>query len=270
MRHAVFLPPFGELAEPRAVAELARRAEGTGWDGFFLWDHILRPPLEPQDIADVWVTLSVVATVTERLRLGPMVTPLARRRPQVVARQAVTLDRASGGRLILGLGLGVDTSGELSRFGDPVDARSRGDLLDEGADLLVALWSGEPVRHRGAYFRAEDVQFLPRGVQEPHVPLWFAARGVVGRPLRRAARHQGVFAIELDTAGLVEALEIIRSQRGSLDGFDVAVRMQEHPDLAAAAAVGVTWALWSPEAGVTLGEVERRIDEGPPPSPARG
>ncbi len=263
MRHALFLPPFGALSDAAALADLARQAEAAGWDGVFLWDHVLRPPDEPQEIADTWVALTAMALATERIHLGPMITPLARRRPQILARQCVTLDQLARGRLILGLGLGVDSSGELSRFGEVVDERARGDLLDEGADLLAQLFSGERVEHRGRYFRAHGVRVLPRSPQRPRLPMWFAARGSARRPLRRAARYDGVFAIEMDTDSLVAALETIGAERGSLDGFDVAVRDEDHPDHDAVARVGATWMMTSLWPGVSVADVEARLADGP-------
>ena len=79
MKRAIFVAPFGELSEPRVVAGLAQRTEEAGFDGFFVWDHVAwRAPIRA--VADPWVVLSAVAAVTSRLVLGPMVTPLARRR----------------------------------------------------------------------------------------------------------------------------------------------------------------------------------------------
>jgi alkanesulfonate monooxygenase SsuD/methylene tetrahydromethanopterin reductase-like flavin-dependent oxidoreductase (luciferase family) len=94
------------MAEPSRVVELAKSAEAAGWDGFFLWDHILAVPGMP--VADSWITMAAVAQATARMRLGMLVTPLARRRPWVVAREAATLDRLSKGRLVVGVGLGDD------------------------------------------------------------------------------------------------------------------------------------------------------------------
>ncbi|HKY65400.1 MAG TPA: LLM class flavin-dependent oxidoreductase, partial [Acidimicrobiales bacterium] len=132
MRTGVFLPIFDELADPTTLVRLAVRAEQRGWDGVFLWDHVVyRPPVAAA--TDPWIALAAIAAATERVQLGPMVTPLARRRPWIVARQAVALDHLSGGRFVLGLGLGLDSSGgELSRFGEQTDDRRRAAMLDEG------------------------------------------------------------------------------------------------------------------------------------------
>ena len=122
MKHAIYLPPFGELADPHGLVEIARATEESGFDGLFLWDHVLSPTPDEFDIADPWVALAAIATATTRIRLGPMCTPPARRRVITLARETVTLDRLSGGRLTLGLALGVDTGRELSAFDEVTDA----------------------------------------------------------------------------------------------------------------------------------------------------
>lgn len=245
MRHALFLPPFGPLADPRAMIDVAVAAEALGWDGLFLWDHVLRPADEPQEIADVWVVLAAVAASTSTIRMGPMVTPIVRRRPHKLAREAVTVDHLSGGRLTVGLGLGVDTSGELSRFGEIVDERARGAVLDEGADLLVRMWSGEGVSHGGEFFVADGVRILPRPLQHPSIPLWLAARNRAVKPARRAARFDGIFPIEVDGDGLSRMLDVVAGERGGLAGFDVAVLALPGVDVQALAQRGATWAMWS-------------------------
>jgi alkanesulfonate monooxygenase SsuD/methylene tetrahydromethanopterin reductase-like flavin-dependent oxidoreductase (luciferase family) len=246
MRHALYLAPFGELAAPTAMAEVARTAEAAGWDGVFLWDHVLRPPEEVAEIADVWITLAAMAAATERIRLGPMVTPPSRRRIAPLVRQTTTLDHLSGGRLTVGLGLGVDGGGELSRFGEVVDPRTRAAILDESAAVLAAAWAGEHVEHRGQHLLVDGVTFAPRPVQRPRIPLWFAARGRALRPVRRAARYDGLFLIEAGPADLERALDEARALRGgTLDGFDVAVPVSPIDDPALLGVPGVTWAMHS-------------------------
>jgi alkanesulfonate monooxygenase SsuD/methylene tetrahydromethanopterin reductase-like flavin-dependent oxidoreductase (luciferase family) len=263
VRHAIYLPPFGELADPQVLIELAERAEDRGWDGMFLWDHILRRPNDPQEIADTWIALASIATRTERIRLGPTVTPTARRRPQVIAKAATTLDHLSGGRLTLGLGLGVDTAGELSRFGEVVDPVGRGDALDEAAQLITELWSGEEVHHVGTHYLADGVRFLPRPVQRPRIPLWFAARGNATRPVRRAAHYDGLFAIDVDIEGLTRMVKIVEAERGNLNGFDIAALAIPGVDLPAWEARGVTWAMWSFLPGEPLADIRACVEAGP-------
>lgn len=246
MKFALSVPPIGQLADPGFLVEAAVAAEQAGFDALFLWDHVYRPVTDPGELLDPWVVMGAQAHATDRLRLGPMVTPLTRRRPIKLAREILTLDRLSGGRLTVGLGLGVDSGGELTRFGEIVDPIVRGDRLDEGVELLTSFWSGEQVDHSGPAYQAEGVTVLPRPQQLPHPPLWFAARGRVGggrapgRPVRRAARFQGLMPIEVDGDGLSQMLDVVASERGSLDGFDTMVSSKSvSPDDAARR--GATW-----------------------------
>jgi alkanesulfonate monooxygenase SsuD/methylene tetrahydromethanopterin reductase-like flavin-dependent oxidoreductase (luciferase family) len=263
VQRALFLPPFGELSDPRVLCDLALAAEGSGWDGFFLWDHMKRPPDDPAEVADAWVCLSAVATVTTRLRLGPMITPLARRRPQKVAREATTLDHLSRGRLVLGLGLGVDTDGELARFGEEADPHRRAELFDEGVAVLDALFTGEVVDHHGPHYTVDGVRFLPRPVQRPRVPLWFAARPGSVPPLLRAARYDGVFPIEPGPDELARMLEVVATHRGDLQGFEVAVLDHDGVELDALAGRGATWGMRWVLPGATAADVERLALAGP-------
>lgn len=263
--HALFVAPFADLCDPRAIAELAVAAESVGWDGVFVWDHLLRPAEETELIGDAWISLAAIAAATSRVRLGAMVTPITRRRPQRLARETVAVDRLSGGRLIVGLGLGVDSGGELSRFGEAVDPIVRGARLDEGAELLLRLWSGEPVDFTGEHFRADGVRFLPRPVQTPHPPLWFAARGTARRPLRRAARlGDGIHAIEMDRDGLRRALDEVLAVRGTLDGFDVACPVAPGEDGAEWAGLPVSWAMHSFGPTTPIAEILSVVAAGPP------
>jgi alkanesulfonate monooxygenase SsuD/methylene tetrahydromethanopterin reductase-like flavin-dependent oxidoreductase (luciferase family) len=246
MRFALYFPPFGELSDPAAVLEVAAAAEASGWDGVFLWDHLYRDPDKIQAVADPWILLAAMAATTRRIRLGPLVTPLTRRRPQKLARETVTLDRLSGGRLTLGIGLGVDSGGELTRFGEVVDQRQRGQRLDESLELLLAFWSGEPVSHRGEHFVADGVRFLPGPLQQPRIPIWAGARGGGGlRPLRRAARLDGLYPVDTDRSQLESMLAVVATERGSLEGFDVAYRVDEpRTDIDDLGRLGVTWGIW--------------------------
>jgi alkanesulfonate monooxygenase SsuD/methylene tetrahydromethanopterin reductase-like flavin-dependent oxidoreductase (luciferase family) len=168
MQFAIDLPPFGPFSDPHLVAQLAQEAEEVGWDGFFLWDHLnykLDGSKAPVEIADPWIVLAAMALRTTRLKLGPMVTPLPRRRPWKLARETVTLDHLCGGRLVLGIGLGSDYDGEYHDFGEPTDARIHGEMLDEGLAILTRLWSGEEVSYQGQQYQLSRVQFLPTPLQ---------------------------------------------------------------------------------------------------------
>ncbi|GAA1948466.1 LLM class flavin-dependent oxidoreductase [Amycolatopsis minnesotensis] len=264
-RSALWLPPFDHLADPAVVARLAAEAEEAGWDGVFVWDHVCwRAPV--RQVADPWITLAAMATATERLRLGPMVTPLARRRPVKVARETATLDRLSGGRLTLGAGLGSDRFGhELSRTGEQLDDRLRGRMLDESLEILTAAWSGEPVHHRGEHYSVDGVQFLPRPVQRPGVPVW--AAGFPGKlePLRRAARYDGFFPVNLghpdQLAEIVATVTELR--RDATAPYDIAVALPPGTDLAPYAEAGATWWLAELPPESTVDEVRGVLRDGP-------
>jgi alkanesulfonate monooxygenase SsuD/methylene tetrahydromethanopterin reductase-like flavin-dependent oxidoreductase (luciferase family) len=249
MRRAIFVAPFDELSDPRAVAELGAAAEARGFDGFFVWDHVRYSP-PTREVADPWVVLSAVACATERLELGPLVTPLSRRRIHKLARETVTLDRLSRGRLVLGAGLGSDHHGEFERFEEVVAPRERARLLDAGLERLVAYWDGE---------------FEPPPYRRPRIPIWLAARWPNRRPVRRAARWDGVFPIELPGPdALAELLAEIDAQRGTGAGpFDVVVTEPAGADPGPWAAAGATWLLTGFSQTPTLREVREAIDAGP-------
>src|SRR4051794_226617 len=196
MRSGFFLPIFDELSDPVVVARIAAEAEEAGWDGVFVWDHIsYRLPVRA--VADPWVTLSAIASSTSLVCLGPMITPLPRRRPAVVARQLASLDQLSAGRVVFGVGIGSDGAGELTVTGEQLDDRARGDMLDEGLAILRAAWTGEQVDHRGEHYVVNGLTFLPTPGQPAGPPVWVAARYGNPKPLRRAAHHDGVFPIDL-------------------------------------------------------------------------
>jgi alkanesulfonate monooxygenase SsuD/methylene tetrahydromethanopterin reductase-like flavin-dependent oxidoreductase (luciferase family) len=263
VRTGVFLPIFDELADPATLARLAARAEDRDWDGVFLWDHVLyRPPVT--SATDPWIALAAMASATERVQLGPMVTPLARRRPWIVARQAVALDHLSGGRFVLGLGLGLDSSGgELSRFGEEVDDRRRAGMLDEGLAVLTGLLAGERVEHRGKHYSVEDVTFLPAPARPGGMPIWLAARWPNRRPVARALRHDGVFLIDTDDPA--DLAGIVADARALDRPFDVVVTGTPGDDVAGWRDAGATWWLAEFDAfGVTVAAAEAAIDAGPP------
>lgn len=263
MRHAIYLPLFGGLADPHAMLEIGQAAEEHGWDGLFVWDHVLSPVPEEWAIADPWIVLAAVAGATKRIRLGPMVTPLPRRRVIKLARESVTLDHLSDGRLILGLGLGTDDGREFSGFGEPADPVRRGQLLDEGAAVLTRLWSGEVVQHRGL-LSVEGVRITPAPVQRPRIPVWFGTAGVRRGPVKRAARYDGIFPIDVDAEQLSRIRDLVAAERGGLDGFDIAV--VAHPGVEAGAMrdAGATWAMHAFWPGHRPDQVLRLINRGKP------
>ena len=201
MRFAVDVPNFGDFADPRLFADLARRAEEAGWDGLFVWDHVTHSKERRRQIADPWVLLTAAALATQRIRLGPMITPVPRRRVSKLAREVTTLDRLTGGRMILGVGLGAPVADEYGTFGETTDMRQLAAHLDEGLEALNLLWSGEPVTFHGEHVVVDDVTFLPTPVQRPRVPIWVAGVWPAKAPMRRAARWDGAVPILLEPDG---------------------------------------------------------------------
>lgn len=266
LRSALWLPLFDELADPLSVARLAAEAEVEGWHGLFVWDHVRwRAPV--RQVADPWIVLAAMATTTTQLRIGPMVTPLARRRPAKLARETATLDLLSNGRLTLGAGLGSDRFGqEFSKTGEELDDRRRGQMLDEALQILTAAWSGEPVRHDGEHYTVDDVQFLPRPVQRTGVPIWTAGSHRHAAPLRRAARHDGFFPINLEHPDqLAESAATISELRADpAAAYDIAVALPPGTDPAPYARAGATWWLTEFEPDeLSLDRVRGVLRDGP-------
>jgi alkanesulfonate monooxygenase SsuD/methylene tetrahydromethanopterin reductase-like flavin-dependent oxidoreductase (luciferase family) len=269
VRSGLFLPIFDALSDPATVAGLAAEAEDGGWHGVFVWDHLRwREPVV--EVADPWITLAAIATSTERVRLGPMVTPLARRRPAKVARETATLDRLSGGRLTLGVGVGGDAFGnEYSITGEELDDRVRARMLDESLEILVAAWSGELVRHRGEHYTVDAMRFLPRPIQRPGVPIWAAATYGATRPLQRAARHDGLIPVNLEhpdqLAEMVAQVTGMRRDAGnSAVPFDVVAALPPGRDPAPYATAGATWWLVDfPGDAISVDLVRDVIRQGP-------
>jgi alkanesulfonate monooxygenase SsuD/methylene tetrahydromethanopterin reductase-like flavin-dependent oxidoreductase (luciferase family) len=258
-RRGLFVAPFDALADPRVIGDLAASAEAAGWDGFFVWDH-LQYGERVAAIADVWTCCAAVAMRTERLVFGPMVTPLARRRPQVLARQAASLAVLSGGRFVLGLGLGDDWVGEFSAFGDEPDPKVRGRMLDEGLEVLQALLSGDPVDHAGTHYSARDVRFRPA----PAVPIWLAGRFGNKAPMRRAARHDGFFVIGLDGPDDLDKVTTDLAEHDPMPGFELVVDLRPDQDHDAWLDRGASWVLTRiGPFDLDLADVRRTVESGP-------
>jgi alkanesulfonate monooxygenase SsuD/methylene tetrahydromethanopterin reductase-like flavin-dependent oxidoreductase (luciferase family) len=221
MKRGIFLAPFDELADPRLLAELARDAERAGFDGFFLWDHVdYRPPVKA--ILDPWVCMAAIAMATERVVIGPLITPPARRRVHKLARETVTLDLLSGGRFVFGAGLGSDNSKEFTKFGEEADPRARAVLLDEGLAELQRYWDGA---------------FLPTPAHR--IPIWLAARWPNRRPVRRAVKFDGLFPVDVPTP---EDLAQLKAEIPP-PPFDLVVTNEPGVDPAPWFAAGATWCL---------------------------
>lgn len=248
MRYAIDVPPFGELSDPRVLAGLAADAEERGWDGFFVWDHVVyRAPVRA--VADPWVALAAVACATSTVRIGTMITPLSRRRVHKLARETVTLDLLSSGRLTLGVGIGSARNGELEPFGEVANPRERAELLDRGLDTLTRYWAGD---------------FEPVPVQRPRIPVWVAAEWPHRRPVRRAMRWDGLFPTGLpDPAALAQLASEARAGRPDGAPFDIVVDLPPGDDPRPWADAGATWAVTDFGISPSLAEVRAAIEAGP-------
>jgi alkanesulfonate monooxygenase SsuD/methylene tetrahydromethanopterin reductase-like flavin-dependent oxidoreductase (luciferase family) len=231
------------------VAEVALAAEQAGWDGVFVWDHLWNRTLVP--FADPFVTLAAIAIATERVVIGTMVTALPRRRPQLVAQATTSIDRLSRGRMVLGLGLGVDSYGEYSVFGEPADDdRARAAALDAGIRLLDQMLAGEPVAS------ADGRVTTPPSVQQPRVPIWIAGRAARSAGPRRVRRHglEGLALVDADVWTPEHVTIALANGDLTAGEIDVALVGGTHPDPETLAAAGVTWCFPEILPGTTAAE----------------
>lgn len=315
MKYGIDLPNMGGVGDPRLLAEIAHEAEESGWDGVFIFDSLLSPewdkqfPDDPEKRAQVdpWITLAAMAMRTEHVRLGAMITPLSRRRPWKVARETVTLDHLSGGRLVLPVGLGTVEDGGYMNVGEELDRKKRAEMLDESLAIIDGLWSGARFAFEGKHYRVREMRFEPKPIQQPRIPVWVVGAWPRPKSMRRAVRWDGVLPVvmrrgeEPDEASpeeigraladrgaylgmSAEDLAEVRAhaERTRQDGapFDIVIEgwssgsraEQAAASVAEYAAAGATWwieAVWSYlfMPPHDIERMRRRIRQGPPGGP---
>ena len=271
MKFGLDVPISGPFADIRLRSRAAIEAEAAGWDGIFVQEVFSgsEPAVDP------WIALGAMAMATRTVQLGAFLTPLPRRLPWEVARQAVTIDQLSNGRLIFGAGLGHNER-EFAAIGHDIDRRVRADQLDESLEILEQLWHGKPVKFTGRHYHLDGLQLLPMPVQQPRMPVWLAAGWPARRPLRRAAAWDGVYLMTnnqltdqpVSPADVADTVTYLRAHRASdRRPLQVAVngiaQGEQDPVIARMDAAGATW--WV-EYGDQPDEYLARIRGGPPRS----
>ncbi|MHA3962139.1 MAG: LLM class flavin-dependent oxidoreductase [Candidatus Thorarchaeota archaeon SMTZ1-45] len=281
MKYGINIPNFGWFGDIHLLVDIAIVVEDAGWDGFFLWDHLLVFKQEDMvtKFVDPWIALSAVACQTNKIRLGPLITPLPRRRPWKVAREAVSLDYLSNGRILLGVGIGAPPDAEFDYFGEASDTKIRAQKLDEGLDIITGLWSGKPFSYKGQHYQLEEMTFLPKPKQQPRIPIWVGGGVPNKAPFRRAAHYDGVAPVhskwpELVTPTLLDdVLEIILSERKDLENYDVVVCGEttgndsaiDREKIEQWTQAGATWFLEDIHGlRAEVAELRERIQAGPP------
>jgi alkanesulfonate monooxygenase SsuD/methylene tetrahydromethanopterin reductase-like flavin-dependent oxidoreductase (luciferase family) len=266
--------------DPRTAAGLAEEAEAAGWDGVFTYDAIA---IGPDEMWDPWILLAGMAARTERVLLGALVFAPSRRRPWKLAREIITLDHLSNGRLVVPVGLGALDDAGFGNVGEPVDARMRARLLDETLAIIDGLQSGEPFAFEGDHYRFGPMTFRPRPVQRPRVPVWVVGAWPHERSMRRAVRWDGLVVQVTGPDGkpatgpeaLAEIVSWVHGARAEVgaDGpFEIIVDGSTPADdpIAAAAiarahkAAGATWWTEVDWANPSPDALRTRIQAGPP------
>jgi len=283
LRYGFIIYTAGDI---NSIVDLAVEAEEVGWDGVFYWDGIFleRHAAAGDHIYDPWVLLAAVAVRTTKIRIGSVLTPLPRRRPWKVARETVSLDHLSHGRLIFPVGLGFVPDGGFSRVGEVTDRRVRAELLDESLDIVTGLWTGQPFSFSGRHYHLDEMKFVPRPVQSPRIPIWVAAVWPFEKSMQRAMRFDGVLPETRHPDGSsadvkpddVRAIKTyIHEHRDPSLSFDIVLEGQSPGDdhdqadaiVRSFAEAGLTWwleSLFDPARSATFDEVQTRIRQGPP------
>jgi alkanesulfonate monooxygenase SsuD/methylene tetrahydromethanopterin reductase-like flavin-dependent oxidoreductase (luciferase family) len=254
VRYGLTLPVGGACSDPEFLVDLAELAEAVGWDGVFLEDYVVFQGDPAAPTCDPWVALAAIAVRTKRIVLGTKVTPLSRRRPWNVARQATTIDHLSEGRMVLGVGLGdvgdhVVRDASFTSFGEETNSARRAEMLDESLEIISGLWTAEPFEYTGRHYSIGRVTFLPLPKQRPRIPIWVGGGYPNRGPTERAARWDGSILYRADGGDLQpEDVSAIRRAAGDKP-YDISISLghdgnpeAERDRLTRLADAGATWA----------------------------
>ncbi|NHJ19953.1 MAG: LLM class flavin-dependent oxidoreductase [Candidatus Lokiarchaeota archaeon] len=273
-KFGIYIANYGITDDPQDYIDLAILSENNGWDGFFLWDHVYLSSNKTQPFLDPWIILSAIAAKTKRVKLGTTVTPLARRRPWIIAKEVSTLDRLSKGRIILGVGLGAGS--EFSNFGENTDPIIRREKLDESLQIIKGLWANKRFTFKGKHFNIKEVEFFPKPYQEK-IPIWVGGIWPNKKPFQRAAKYDGVFPIKisgdenLSPNDYREIVNYLKQYRSSFGSYDIIKSItstgikDEDEWINNYLDVGITWFVESMWPGrYSLDNFKKRIARGPP------
>lgn len=274
-----FIIPGGSTTE---IVGLASAIERAGWDGAFYYDDIYTDG--KSELSGAWPIMAAMAVTTKTIRIGSLLTAVGRRRPWELARESVTVDHLSGGRLILPTGLGFAGDGAYTKGGIPAERKIRAEMLDEGLEMLDGLWSGKWFRYDGKHSSMGRMRFLPRPVQKPRIPIWVV--GAWGRPksMRRVLKYDGVIPVikkpdgshgDITPGVIREIVQYVRENRkvrGNSrkvydiikDGTTPLNRKRARELVKPYAEAGATWWTESMWGYKSLREVRDRISAGPP------
>jgi len=267
--------------EPRTVGDLAHEAEEAGWDGVFIADALGIGVKGYADMPwfDTQVALAVIAMRTERIRIGTLIVAVTRRRPWKLAREIMTLDHLSGGRLILGVGLGAaEDDGGFYKVGEEMDLKRRAAIMDETLAILTGLWKGKPFSFKGERYKVDKMSMIPAPVQKPRVPIWVVGVWPKEKSMQRALRWDGIIpqkykATPADTAKSEMTRDVaayVAKNRKGKSEYDIIAggstpgksRKKAAEKVRPFAEAGATWwieSVWSGEE-----KLRARIKEGPP------
>lgn len=282
MHYGICLPNMG--IDAYTLVSLAQDAEEAGWECVLIWDCI-DMEREHAPTLDPWMVLAAIAATTKHIRIGTIITPLSRRRPWKVARETVTLDHLSNGRLILPVGLGEVNDGGFSKVGEQTDRKIRAQLLDESLDIITGLWSGKPFSYDGEHYHIQEMTFLPTPIQTPRIPVWVVGAWKRTKSLQRTLRYDGILPAKMNVDGSfadmtptdIQNLKMyITEQRFQNIPFDIVLEGETPGDnreqaiavVQPYADAGVTWwleSIWrTPETQGGGEGMRKRIEQGPP------
>lgn len=278
IKYGIVTPNIGKFyGSIDNLVNISQKMETAGWHGHFIWDWILGSKDPIHQIADPWIALTAMASRTKKIKLGTTITPIPRRRPWKLARETVSLDRFSKGRLILGVGLGFPPEEEFAAFGEESDIKIRAKKMDEGLDVLLGLWSGKKFSYNGEYYKIDNVTFLPKALQTPRIPIWGAGTWPYKKPFIRSAKLDGVVPLDNDDfiptpKTLLEIISFIKEHRPNMRNFDIVASVstigidsQKREELLSEYIdVGATWLVESIDESTDKTDCFDFIEQGPP------